>query len=138
MAEINTYNPKKITLALGRHIASGFADDSFITIEPAGDGNSYVVGADGEVLISVDPSSVFTVKVALLQRSKTNAYLNTMYENLKSGQDGLFSVNIKDLIGKDKFTGSKAFVTKPASKGYGKAGTNREWEIVVVDGKHED
>lgn len=138
MPRINTYNPKKISLSLGRHIASGFADDSFITIEPAGDGNSYVVGADGEVLISVDPSCAYTVKIALLQRSRTNAYLNTMYEKLKAGQDGLFSVNIKDLIGNDKFTGSKAFVTKPASKGYGKAGTNREWEIVVVDGKHTD
>lgn len=136
--DISTYNPRKISLSLGRHIASGFADDSFITIDPTGDGNSYVVGADGEVLISVDPGNVFTVKVALLQRSKTNAYLNTMYEKLKAGQDGLFSVNIKDLIGNDKFTGSKAFVTKPASKGYGKAGTNREWEIVVVDGKHTD
>ncbi len=135
---VTTYNPKKITLSLGNHIASGFADDSFITIEPAGDGNSYVVGADGEVVVSVDPSSVYTVKVALLQRSKTNKYLNTMYEKMKSGGNGLFNVNLKDLIGKDKFTGSKAFVTKPASKGFGKAATNREWEIVVVDGKHAE
>ncbi|MEG1716195.1 MAG: phage protein [Lachnospiraceae bacterium] len=135
---VTTYNPKKITLSLGNHIASGFADDSFITIEPAGDGNSYVVGADGEVIISVDPSSVYTVKLALLQRSKTNKYLNTMYEKMKSGGNGLFNVNLKDLIGKDKFTGSKAFVTKPASKGFGKAATNREWEIVVVDGKHAE
>lgn len=135
---VTTYNPKKITLSLGNHIASGFADDSFITIEPAGDGNSYVVGADGEVVISVDPSSVYTVKLALLQRSKSNKYLNTMYEKMKSGGNGLFNVNLKDLIGKDKFTGSKAFVTKPASKGFGKAATNREWEIIVVDGKHAE
>ena len=38
MATVTTYNPKKVTCALGRHIASGFADDSFINIEPAGDG----------------------------------------------------------------------------------------------------
>lgn len=42
MPRVTTYNPKKVTLALGNHIASGFADDSFIVIEPAGDGNSYV------------------------------------------------------------------------------------------------
>ena len=58
MPRVTTYNPKKITLALGNHIASGFADDSFIVIEPAGDGNSYVAGADGEVCVSVDPSSI--------------------------------------------------------------------------------
>lgn len=50
MPRVTTYNPKKVTLALGNHIASGFADDSFIVIEPAGDGNSYVAGADGEVM----------------------------------------------------------------------------------------
>lgn len=51
MPRVTTYNPKKVTLALGNHIASGFADDSFIVIEPAGDGNSYVAGADGEVCV---------------------------------------------------------------------------------------
>lgn len=34
MPRVTTYNPKKVTLALGNHIASGFADDSFIVIEP--------------------------------------------------------------------------------------------------------
>ena len=46
MSKVTTYNPKKVTCALGRHIVSGFADDSFISIEPAGDGTSYVVGAE--------------------------------------------------------------------------------------------
>lgn len=134
--DVTIYNPRKITMSLGKHIASGFADDSFISIEPAGDGNSYIIGADGEVVISVDPSSVYTVKISLLQNSKTNSYLNNMYEKMKSGGTGLFNVTIKDLIGNDKFTGSKGFISKPASKSYGKTASNREWEIVVVDGKH--
>ena len=70
MANVTTYNPKKVTCALGNHIVSGFNDDSFITIEPAGDGTSYVVGADGEIARSIDPSRVYTVKIALLQNSK--------------------------------------------------------------------
>ncbi|WP_320972297.1 phage structural protein [Enterocloster bolteae] len=133
---VSTYNPKKVSLTLGRHIASGLADDGFISIEPAGDGNSYVVGADGEVLVSVDPSSMYTVKVVVLQSSKTNAFLMSMYEKLKSGGDGFFGVTVKDLIGNEKFSGPTGWVTKPSVKGYGKAGTNREWEIVVADGKH--
>lgn len=131
---VSTYNPKKITLALSRHIVSGFADDSFISVEPTGDGNTHVVGADGEVLVSIDPSSVFTIKLSLLLRSKTNDYLQMMYDKLKAGQDGFFSVNLKDLIGNDKFSGATAWVTKPAAKSYGKAGGNREWEIVVAEG----
>lgn len=99
MPRVTTYNPKKITLALGNHIASGFADDSFIVIEPAGDGNSYVAGADGEVCVSVDPSSIYTVKVSVLQNSKTNAYCKKMYEKMKKNGKGFFPVTVKDLVG---------------------------------------
>lgn len=132
---VTTYNPKKVTLALGNHMASGFADDSFITIEPAGDGNTHVVGADGEICVSIDPSSVYTVKVSLLQNSKTNAYLRKMNEKMKKDTKGFFSITIKDLIGNEKFSGATAWVTKKAGKTYGKAQNNREWEIVVADGK---
>ena len=58
MSRVTTYNPKKVTCALGRHIVTGFADDSFISIEPAGDGTSYVTGADGEIARSIDPSNL--------------------------------------------------------------------------------
>lgn len=133
----NVYNPKKVTMSMGRHIVSGFADDSFINIDPLGDGNSLVIGADGEALISVDPSSAYTVKITLLQRSATNAYLKQQYELLKSGGNGIFDVNIKDILGNEKFSGTQAFVNKMATKTYGKAGTNREWEITVVDGVNE-
>ena len=131
---VTTYNPKKVTLALGNHIASGFADDSFIVIEPAGDGNSYITGADGEVCVSVDPSSVYTVKVSVLQNSKTNDYLRKMYKKMKTSGKGFFSVIVKDLVGKDKFSAKTGWVTKMAGKTYGKAQNNREWEIVVADG----
>lgn len=134
MSKVTTYNPKKITCALGRHMVSGYADDSFITIEPAGDGTSYVIGADGEIARSIDPSSVFTVKLSLLQASSTNGYLQKMYDKDKKEGTGTFSVNIADLLGNEKFTGATAWVTKPASWARGKAQGNREWEIVVGEG----
>lgn len=134
MSKVTTYNPKKVTCSLGRHIASGFADDSFISIEPAGDGTSYVVGADGEIARSIDPSKVYTIKLALLQASATNAYLQKMYEKDKKDGSGTFSVNINDILGKEKFVGAVAWVTKPASWARGKAQGNREWEIVVGEG----
>lgn len=132
---VTTYNPKKVSLSMGNHIASGFADDSFITIEPAGDGNSYVAGADGEVCVSVDPSSIYTIKVSVLQNSRTNAYLRKMYEKMKTNGNGFFPLTVKDLVGNEKFSGTTAWVTKPAAKTYGKAQNNREWEIVVAEGK---
>lgn len=135
MGRVTTYNPKKVTCSLGNHIATGFADDSFITIEPAGDGTSYVVGADGEIARSIDPSKVYTVKIALLQASRSNAYLQKMYDKDQKDGTGTFSVNINDLLGAEKFTGGIAWVTKPASWARGKAQGNREWEIVVGEGE---
>lgn len=131
---VTTYNPKKVTCSLGRHMVTGFADDSFISVEPAGDGTSHVVGADGEIVRSIDPSKVYTVKVALLQTSPTNSYLQKMYDKDKKDGTGTFQVNINDLLGKEKFVGSVAWVTKPASWARGKAQGNREWEIVVGEG----
>lgn len=134
MGRVTTYNPKKVTCSLGNHIVTGFADDSFITVEPAGDGTSYVVGADGEIARSIDPSKVYTVKIALLQASRSNAYLQKMYDKDQKDGTGTFSVNLNDLLGVEKFTGGIAWVTKPASWARGKAQGNREWEIVVGEG----
>jgi len=135
MSKVTTYNPKKVTCALGTHIVSGLADDSFITVEPAGDGTTYVVGADGEVARSIDPSNLYTVKISLLQASATNDYLQNMYDKDKKDGSGTFSVNINDILGAEKFVGSVAWVTKQASWARGKAQGNREWEIVVGEGE---
>ena len=134
MGKVTTYNPRKVTCSLGNHIATGFADDSFITVEPAGDGTTYVVGADGEIARSIDPSKLYTVKIALLQGSATNAYLQSMYDKDKNDGSGTFPVNINDIIGNEKFVGAVAWVTKPASWVRGKTQNNREWEIVVGEG----
>ena len=38
MGKIKTYNCKEVTIALGSHLVTGYADDSFISIDPKGDG----------------------------------------------------------------------------------------------------
>lgn len=43
MGKIATYNPKKVTISLGNHIVTGFADDSFVSIDPNG-GRCYQKG----------------------------------------------------------------------------------------------
>lgn len=135
MSRMTTYNPRKVVCAFGNHMVSGFADDSFIAVEPAGDGTSYVIGADGEVARSIDPSSVYTVKISLLQNSRTNIYLQKMYDKDHKDGAGTFSININDLLGAQKFTSGIAWIAKPASWSRGKAQTNREWEITAADGE---
>ena len=57
-----------------------------------------------------------------------------LFRSQKDGT-GTFSVNINDLLGKEKFVGGIAWVTKPASFVRGKEQNNREWEIVVANGE---
>lgn len=135
MSRVTTYNPRKVTCALGNHIVSGFADDSFISIDAAGDGSSFVVGCDGEVARSIDPSKLYTMKLSLLQSSSTNAYLQKMSDKDKNDGGGIFTVNINDIIGKEQFVGAIAWVGKPASWSRGKTQSNREWEIVIAEGE---
>ncbi|WP_313579961.1 phage structural protein [Lacrimispora sp.] len=130
MAEVvGTYNPKKVTMALGRHIASGFADDSFISIEFQGDGTTSVTGADGEIIRSIDPNSQAIVKLVLLQSSTTNKFLIEQHYKDKESGEGVFPVSIKDLLGKTSFSASVAWVPKLATRAYGKAANMVEWEI---------
>ena len=135
MGEVHTYNPRKVTCALGRHIVSGFADDSMITVEFAGDGTSYVSGADGEIVRSIDPTEIYTLKMSLQQTSRTNEYLQNMYDRDRNDGGGTFSVNVNDILGREKFVGGMAWVTKPASWVRGKTQNNREWELVVANGQ---
>ena len=45
-----TYFSKKVTVTAGYHIVTGFAEDSFVSIEETGDGVQSVAGADGEAI----------------------------------------------------------------------------------------
>lgn len=128
---VKTYNSRLVTVALGTHSVSGFADDSFINIEAVGDGVSSKSGCDGEVARAVDPNEQYTVKLTLLQTSVTNAFLQAMYNTDKTNGDGMFPILIKDLKGNFVFSADSAWVTKPAGRTYGKETNNREWELTT-------
>lgn len=130
---VKTYNPKEVTMALGSHIVTGFADDSFITIEPNGDGVSKKVGCDGEVARAISPDGTYKVKVALLQTSDTNTYLQTCFARDRDTGEGLFPMLIKDLKGGLLFSTEAAWVIKPPSRVFGKETNNREWEMDTGD-----
>lgn len=132
---VYTYNPKQIKIALGTHTVSGYADDSFVTIDPAGDGIQTKYGCDGEVNRAISTNQSQTIKIALLQNSPTNQYLEAMAGKDIEDGTGYFSIIIKDLMGRETYTSDFCFVNKLASKGYGKGTTNREWELTGINGK---
>ena len=126
---MKTYNSRQVKIALGSHSVSGFAEDSFVTIEQKGDGVTAKTGCDGEVSRAIDPNEQYTVKLVVQQMSATNKYLQGMYAKDKKSGDGVFSVLIKDITGGVKFSASDAWVVKQPSRVWGKDTNNREWEI---------
>ena len=130
--EVKTYNPKKVTMAMGNHMVRGYAEDSFVTIEPVGEGVASQSGADGDVVRSVDPDSRFTVKIVVQQTSSTNEFLKNMRKKDKKDGSGVFPLNIKDLMGGEAFSAEHAWVKNDPSWARGKAATDTEWEIECV------
>lgn len=134
MGKIKTYNPKEVTVALGNHIVSGFADDSFVTIDPNGDGVTKKVGCDGEIVRSISPDDTYIVKLSLLQTSDTNSYLQERLAKDRKDGSGMFPIIVKDLKGGLVFSTDAAWPKGPASRGYGKEAGNREWELHTGSG----
>ena len=138
MASVYTYNPKQIYISLGDHIVTGVAEDSFVTIEPNGDGTSVKVGCYGEVNRAISVNNAFNIRIVLLQDSPTNQYLRDQYKKDQEDGSGAFPVLIKDLMGREKFSGDMGWVTNQAAWGRGRDTTNREWTLVVADGRMND
>lgn len=134
MGKIATYNPKKVTISLGNHIVTGFADDSFVSIDPNGDGVTKKVGCDGEIVRSVSPDDTYIVKLSVLQTSPTNAWLQRMFAADVENGTGMFPILVKDLSGSTVFKAAQAWPAKPASRGFGNASSNREWELHTGSG----
>ena len=135
---IKTYNSRQVMMALGTHTVSGYAEDSFVTIEQKGDGVTSKTGCDGEVSRAIDPNEQYTVKISVQQQSPTNKYLQKMYEKDKKDGNGLFPVLIKDLSGGVKFSATDAWVTKQPSRVWGKDTNNREWTIETGPAEYKE
>jgi hypothetical protein len=129
MASVKTYNSKKITIALGNHSVTGVADGSFVSVEQSGDGVTKVVGAYGEVQRSISPDSTYTVTLALLWGSPTNAWLRNMVKKDKESSNAIFPVLIKDLVGGILLSAEEAWVVKDPNLGYDLTAQNVEWQI---------
>ena len=126
---IKTYNPKEVVVACGTHIVSGYADDSFISIEPNGDGITKKVGCDGEIARSISPDNTYKVKITLLQNSDSNSFFSNIADYDRATGNGLFPVLIKDLRCGLLFATEAAWVIKKSPATRGKETNNREWEI---------
>lgn len=126
---VKTYNSKEVVMAVGPHIVSGYADDSFVTIEESGEGTTKVVGCDGEVARSIDPDNTYKVKFSVLQTSDSNKYFQQLLNLDQKTGNGIVPIIIKDLRGGLLFQADQAWPVKAPSRVFGKGNQNREWEF---------
>jgi hypothetical protein len=129
---VQTYDPKRVSIALGSHVVSGYAEGSFVTIEPGGDGTSKTVGADGEVVRSIDPDNTSTVTITLLQTSRTVKFAQDQYDRDQANGNGMFPVLVRDNRGGLVFSAAQAWVTNRPSREFAKEAGERE--IVIETG----
>ena len=134
MPKIKTYNPKEVVMACGSHMISGYADDSFISIEANGDGITKKVGCDGEIARAISPDGTYKIKMTLLQQSDSNKFFTNRTTQDRDTGNGIFPILIKDLKGGLVFSADSAWCVKMSSVTRGKDTNNREWEIDTADG----
>lgn len=87
----------------------GYADDSFITIDPNGDGVTKKARCDGEIVRSISPDDTYIVKLTVLQTSETNSFLQNRFKQDRQTGDGMFPILIKDLKGGMVFSSNAAW-----------------------------
>lgn len=131
---VKTYSADQVTILVGPHIVTGFADGTFVRIEENGDGVTSVAGADGEVARSMSTDPRKKVTLTILQTSETNTYLSGLYALDKTTKNATFPLTVKDLRGRTMFAASTAWITKMANAEFGKEVGSREWTFETADG----
>lgn len=129
MAEaVTTYNCKDVHITFGGEAVYGYAEDSFVTIEPNTDGITKKVGCDGEVARAIMPDRTYKVRIVLMQTSPWNEKLQEAYYTDRETGDGIKDLAIEAPNGMPYFQ-APAWVVRSTSYGYGKDVGNREWQF---------
>jgi hypothetical protein len=133
MPELRTYDAKKVIITLGSHTVTGYAEGTFVSIEPEGDGTVAQAGADGEVARSLSNNPLHTINITLQQTSPSNdAFSELLRRDRASGGRGVVPLQVRDLRGSTLFAASQAWVTNWPTIENGSELNDREWAFMGV------
>ena len=134
--KIYTYKPDEIYISFDEHIVSGYAEDSFVSVEPNADAVTTKVGCDGEIVRSINPDATFIVKLTLIWSSESDTFLRNQLAYDRETKKGIFPISIKNLEG-DAIFSAEGWVSKAPARGGSREAPNREWELHTGFGKFE-
>lgn len=113
-------------------LIGGFSDSDAFEIEPASDHVTVTEGCDGSVAFADTGSTLFNVKIKLLQTSAANAALSGIYLIQKATKIAV-PVVYKDTSGADTFGSGAAVIVKPPKFNRGSKITSQEWSLSCAD-----
>lgn len=139
VANLGNYSPEDVVVIISNdkfsHTMSGFADGTFISYERGVDRATLYTGADLSAGRTLRRNKSGTVTVTLAQYAESNDVLSELarLDEEAHNNDWLFSVTIKDLLGRSVFFAPQAFLGNDPSMTYSTDMETREWTITVVN-----
>jgi len=122
-----TYNPAQVIVTFGGVPILGYADGTFVQIDPNSDKFTKVVGADGDVGFAMSADNTHTVVITLIQTSLSNGYLSACFNVDKATGLGMLPLLITDLNGATLHSWPQARIVSDPSWGDAKELTDRAW-----------
>lgn len=106
------------------------------SVEPTADDVSEKEGLYGDVMLSINPSKLFTVTLRLQASSPDNLRFTRYAQAMKRNGQGFFRIRFVDINDTAaKFTSERAWVRKVPKLGRTKDAGDTEWIIGAGDGE---
>ena len=132
---IGTYAPNQVDVIIFQESsglswrASGFMEDSIVSVEPSAATFTRYKGADntGARIYNADDGGKVTM--SLQQISITNDVLEGLFANDRASRNGLFGIMVKDKSGRTSFFSEEAYIAQRPTASFSNSMQAREWII---------
>jgi len=130
MAGFGSYSFKNVNAIFGVLEIEGWADgDDALTVEPAQDSFTKVVGANGDVARSSNNDNSVTITIKLLQTSASNAELNTIRITDEETGTGVLPFIYTDTTSGESYFVKNAWIAKKPTVTRGRNQNVMEWVL---------
>lgn len=129
MAEVKTYDPKKVTTMYAGRVVTGFAEGSMVKCEKNEDNNMAHVGVLGEVSRAINADNTGKITFSLAGTSPWIGIFARMAENNELEPCNVVDMNDSGV----NVGGSECWIVKAPGVNIGKEVEEQDIEIFVAD-----
>jgi hypothetical protein len=113
--KVRSYSASEIQMIFGVNTITGLGPDTFVTVEPRGDGFTTQKGADGSINRSNMNEFSYIITVQLSQASPSNNVLSAIHNSDKVTNAGVFPFILRDLLGETILTAPLTWIAREAN-----------------------